>query len=110
MMKTLEQIQMWEAIRSNMQKCMKTCRKCQLHKCTHKKCGLLPAKEAEESIPCNCGGADLAGLWAVKAKNGTFTFRALTMIDPDTGWFEAAKVVDAAVTIIDEVFNHEWLS
>jgi hypothetical protein len=36
----------------------------------------------------------MIGPYEVKAANGNFTLRALTMIDPDTGWFKVKDVPD----------------
>jgi hypothetical protein len=60
---------------------------CQRAKKQRKKYGHLPPKEAE-AIPWKRVNVDCIGPYSVKTKKGKYTLRAMTMIDPATGWFE----------------------
>ena len=71
---------------------MRTCRLCQKVKGPRKKYGHLPLKETEDVTPWKRVDVDMIGPLKVKATNGTFELRALTMIDPATGWFEVAEL------------------
>jgi hypothetical protein len=47
----------------------------------------------------------------VKATNSEFTLRALTMIDPSTGWFKVKDVPDySAMSTQAAAFDEVWLS
>jgi hypothetical protein len=52
----------------------------------------------------------MIGPLTVKAANGTFELRALTMIDPATGWFEVQAVKNAAAAPVMSAFDDVWLS
>jgi hypothetical protein len=54
----------------------------------------LPEKQAEDAKPWKRVDLDMIGPYKVKATNGNFMLRALTMIDPATGWFEVKDVPD----------------
>ena len=56
-----------------------------------RKYGHLPTKEAEE-LPWSRVNVDLIGPYIVRTPTATHTLRALTMIDPVTGWFEIIAV------------------
>ena len=53
---------------------------------------------------------DLIGPATVKARNGTFTFDALAMIDPATGWFEIKEPTERTANVAAKQFNDCWLS
>jgi hypothetical protein len=52
----------------------------------------------------------MIGPYDVKAANGNFTLRALTMIDPATGWFEVKDVADYTANSTQAAFDEVWLS
>jgi hypothetical protein len=52
----------------------------------------------------------MIGPYDVKATNGEFTLRALTMIDPATGWFEVKDVPDYSAMSTQAAFDEVWLS
>ena len=60
----------------------------------------MPPKDIEKSKPWNRVNVNLIGPWNVKTPKGNKTLRALTIIDPATGWFEMKEIgaSDAATT------------
>jgi transposase InsO family protein len=60
----------------------------------------LPPKDIEKSEPWNRVNVDLIGPWSVRTPEGNRTLRALTIINPATGWFEMKEIraPDAATT------------
>ena len=96
-------------MRSHIQTFYKTCRTCQLFKKQWKKYGLLPPKEAE-GLPWSCVNVDLIGPYVVRTPKATHTLRALTMIDPVTGWFKVTDIADKNANTVMEAFNNTWLT
>jgi hypothetical protein len=76
---------------------------CQLSKKERKKCGLLPPKQAEAD-PWVTVCMDLIGPFSIKNKSKTHTLRALTTIDPATGWFEIVQATNKSATTIQICF------
>ena len=74
-----------------------------------KKYGHLPPKEAEE-LPWSRVNVDLIGPYVVRTPTSTHTLRALTMIDPVTGWFEVISIPDKTAHTVMEAFNNTWLT
>ena len=95
MEKTIGSLFTWPKMRDDIRRYVKTCRKCQLCKASPiRKYGKLPAKEAEPAVPWNRVNVDLIGPYSVKVKGTreTIELRAMTMIDPTTGWFEVKEI------------------
>ena len=97
MEKTLNATLTWAGLHSDVTNYVRTCRKCQLCKKQRKKYGHLPAKEAEPPLAWNRVNVDMVGPYTVKTPTKTYELRALTMIDPATGWFEV-KDISAATS------------
>jgi transposase InsO family protein len=91
---TLKALYTWPGMKSQIKYHIRKCKQCQLDKGTSKKYGHLPPKDIEKSEPWNRVNVDLIGPWSVKTPKGVHTLRALTIIDPATGWFEM-KEIDA---------------
>ena len=53
---------------------------------------------------------DLIGPYTVRTPSQTHTLRALTMIDPATGWFEISSIPNTTAATVMEAFESEWLS
>jgi hypothetical protein len=53
---------------------------------------------------------DLIGPWTVKTPTKNHTLRALTMIDPATGWFEIKEVQSPDSDSCMKAFDDTWLS
>ena len=98
----------WTGMRRQILNHVRKCKQCQLYKGTPKSYGHLPPKQAEKSEPWNRIHVDLIGPWSIKTQKGLRTLRALTIIDPATGWFEMKEIEnpDAASTAaaIDDVW------
>jgi hypothetical protein len=102
---TIRQTCTWPKLRtSHVETFCKTCRTCQLFKKQRKKYGHLPPKEAEE-LPWSRVNVDLIGPYVVRTPTCTHTLRALTMIDPVTGWFEVISIPDKNAHTVMEAFR-----
>jgi transposase InsO family protein len=110
MEKTLRQTLVWPDLRKDVGRYVRTCRICQLCKGPRKQYGHLPLKTAEPAVPWNRVNVDMIGPLTVRATNGVFQLRALTMIDPATGWFEVKDVKEASATSCMEAMDDTWLS
>ena len=92
---------------------MHSCPECQKAKKAKKAYGHLPPKDLEQEavLPWKRVNVDMVGPLTAHAKNGKFSFRALTMIDPATGWFEIAEVKgDPNSENVAKAFDIAWLS
>ena len=107
---SLRQIVTWPHMRETIARHIRSCKKCQMHKRQRKKYGTIPPKVAEPAVPWNRVNVDMVGPWTIKAQNGEFTFRALTMIDPATGWFEVGYLRDQTADCCLDCFDKYWLS
>jgi hypothetical protein len=108
---TLRETMMWKNMRRDIESYVRTCPQCQKYKKVRPaKYGKLPEKQAEDAIPWKRVDLDMIGPYEVKAANGNFTLRALTMIDPATGWFEVKDVPDYTANSTQAAFDEVWLS
>jgi putative transposase len=107
---TLRETMMWKNMRRDIESYVRTCPQCQKYKKVRPKYGKLPEKQAEDAIPWKRVDLDMIGPYDVKAANGNFTLRALTMIDPATGWFEVKDVPDYTANSTQAAFDEVWLS
>ena len=110
--KTMAQTLYWRGMEADVGRYVRTCHKCQLCKKTSsKKHGLLPEKEAEPAIPWNRVNLDMIGPLKCHQPDGTvLELRALTMIDPATGWFEVVDVPKIDSSHCMDAFDDTWLS
>ena len=106
----------WKNMRDHIRRYVQTCRECQLCKKNVKKYGHLPPKEAEPAVPWNRVNVDLIGPYNVKVgpkdkdeKKENLQLRAMTMIDPATGWFEIHAIPQATAECCMEAFDDQWL-
>ena len=108
---TLRKIFSWRGMRTQVEQYVKTCEECQLCKSSgQKEYGLLPPKEAEKAVPWNRVNVDLIGPYSVETPKGTVQIRALTMIDPVTGWFEIAEIDNPTARTVMNAFDDSWLT
>ena len=107
---TIRQTMYWPNIRQDVEKTVRTCRVCQIYKGPSKKYGHLPLKQAENPIPWNRVHVDMIGPLTVKTAKGKHELRALTMIDPVTGWFEVKDVKKADSDSCMRAMDDVWLS
>ena len=54
---------------------------------------------------------DLVGLYTVTdQKDNDRILNAMVFVDPATGWFEIAEIIDKTSARISQIFNNTWLS
>ena len=107
---TLRQLFTWPGLRNDVQKYVKTCHLCQLNKKVRPSYGKLPAKEAEESEPWDRVNIDMIGPFTVKTPTRKLKLRAITMIDPATGWFEVKDIADPTALACQNAFDDIWIA
>ena len=74
-----------------------------------KKYGKLGPKQVEsEAWSTVC--LDSIGKWTITTQKGEISLRALTMIDPVTGWIEIGVQRDCTPEEVANIFTDEWLS
>ena len=110
---TIRQVYTWPKLREHVHQYSRTCKKCQLNKKQRKKYGYLPAKEAEVT-PWKRVNVDLIGPYTIKNSNDPDTaeprkLRALTMIDPVTGWFEIKAISTPDASTVMDAFYEAWM-
>ena len=88
---TIRQNFTWPGLTPQVEHWCKTCHQCQVFKKQRKKYGHLPPKSAE-TTPWSRVNVDFVGPYTVKVKKLKYELRAMTMIDPATGWFEIAPI------------------
>ena len=109
--KTLAQLFWWDNLPKEVERYVRTCRKCQMcKKTTAKKHGILPAKEAEPAVPWQRVNLDMIGPFTIRQPKGkSLKLQALTMIDPATGWFEIKDVAKIDSDCCSAAFDDTWL-
>lgn len=110
MIETLSQTLYWSGMHKQIHDHVKTCDICQRVKGPRKKYGLLPKKIHPDLVPWNRVDVDLIGPFTVTTPKGKFELRALTMIDPATGWFEIKDISSPSAQETMEAFDDTWLS
>jgi len=110
---TIRAIFTWPNLRAHVHEFCRTCKKCQLSKKQRKKYGHLPPKEAE-TTPWKRVNVDLIGPYKVKSPKDPKgkepkQLRALTMIDPVTGWFEIKAIMKPDSATVMDAFHEAWL-
>ena len=106
---TIRQHFWWKGLRTTVQNKLRKCGTCQKFKKTNVQYGHLPPKQAED-VPWQRLCVDLIGPWTMKKKQKEITLRALTMIDPATGWFEVVQYDDKQSDTIADLTEQQWLS
>jgi len=108
---TIRQHLYWPNLRNDVRKYVGTCEICQKCKKQKPKFGLLPAKDAE-AVPWERLCVDLIGPYTIERKNQKkILLKAVTMIDPATGWLEIEQYHEdrKAITVANIVEN-TWLT
>ena len=96
-------------MRKSIEQHINTCDVCQKHKRNKKKFGLLPPKEAETE-PWEKLCVDLIGPYTFEEKRKRTTkLKAVTMIDPATGWFEICEYKDKKAISIANLVEMQWV-
>ena len=105
---TLRQSYIQNGLSKDVLNYVKTCKHCQLCKKSWRKYGLLSAKEAEPAVPWNWVNVDMIGPYEVKTLSSTHKLRAITMIDPATGWFEVKDIKSSSADECMTAFDDKW--
>ena len=110
---TIRQLYTWPKLREHVHEHCRTCDKCQLFKKQRKKYGHLPPKEAE-TTPWKRVNVDLIGPYTIKLLNDPKDtkpreLRAMTMIDPVTGWFKIKAIMKPDAATVMDAFYDAWL-
>ena len=84
----------WKVVHTTVHNMCKKCQTCQISKRTNHKYGKLPPKHAETN-PWDMICVDFIVPYTTpqKGKN-PLKLGCLTMIDPDTGWFDMAQILN----------------
>lgn len=106
---TIRQNFTWPGLTPQVDNYCKTCHECQLFKKQRKKYGHLPPKQAESS-PWTTVCVDLIGPYKVRTPRKVHELRAMTMLDPATGWFEIAPINKPNSDETQRAFDSYWLA
>ena len=107
---TISQHLWWPKLREHVREHVKTCATCQKNKRKRANYGHLPPKEAE-IIPWDRMCIDLIGPYKIRRKRKPeIVGIAMTMIDPETGWFELHQITDKRSDTCANVAEQEWFS
>ena len=105
---TVSQHLWWPNLRTQTRQLVKNCLTCQRNKRKHKTYGHLPAKQAEVK-PWDVMCIDLIGPYTIRRKGQpNLKCKAVTMIDPATGWFEITQIPDKRSDTIANITEQEW--
>ncbi len=75
-----------------------------------RKYGKLPPKNISTHKPGSRICVDCIGPYSVRTKDGDIVLNAMTMIDPETGWFEIAECKNNSSAMTSKLLNNYWLS
>jgi hypothetical protein len=106
---TIRQIFTWPGLKPQVEEWCRTCHRCQVFKKQRKKYGHLPAKKAETK-PWSRVNVDFIGPYPVRTPKKIYELRAMTMIDPATGWFEIARIIHPNSDEAQRAFDSCWLA
>ena len=106
---TIRRIFYWPGMRTQIEHYVKTCHECQVSKKGRRKYGHVPAKQAETK-PWSRVNVDLIGEYTVRTPTKVHKLRAMTMIDPATGWFEIAPVIHPDSNTAQRILDSYWLA
>ena len=117
---TLRTVCAWNGLTNQCRQYCKRCKTCQKHKPRNKKYGHLPPKDQYILVPWDTLCVDLVGPYSLTAQvqqmDGTvkemqLKLLAMTFIDPATGCFEIAEVVDdKSSAAISQLLDQTWLA
>ena len=100
----------WKGLRTTVAATCKKCTTCQKAKTSNQKYGKLPPKTAEVN-PWDTLCVDLIGPYKIarKGKNDLKLW-CLTMIDPATGWFEMAPILNKTAANVADIAERTWFT
>ena len=106
---TIAQHLWWPEMREQIRKHCVKCHICQKNKRDQRRFGHLPPKEAEVK-PWDKMCIDLIGPYTIRRKGRpNLICKAVTMIDPATGWIEINQYEDKKSISIANIAEQEWL-
>jgi hypothetical protein len=106
---TIRQNFTWPGLTPQVGEWCRTCHTCQVFKKQRKKYGHLPAKKAETE-PWSRVNVDFIGPYPIRTPKCTHELRAMTMIDPATGWFEIARIINPNTDEAQRALDSCWLA
>ena len=109
---TIKQHLYWPGLQDEVKAAVTKCATCQKRKKQIRKFGHLPEKVAEAE-PWEKLCVDLIGPYTIRRKGKhkpDLQLKAVTMIDPATGWFEIATYDDKRSMTVANIVEHTWLS
>ena len=107
---TIKQHLYWPNLQDDCKSHVRYCDTCQRCKKQKVKYGHLPAKTAEV-VPWERLCVDLIGPYKIERKGQEdLELKAVTMIDPATGWFEIAQYDDKKSMTVANIVEQVWLS
>ena len=115
MEKTLGSVIYWPNMSKDIRRLCTTCKLCQLAKRTKTKYGKLPQRDLQLK-PWHTVCVDCIGPFTIRRKDEGLTckrtVRALTIIDPATGWFKIGHIPDDDFNSqrVSQLMNQLWLS
>ena len=98
----------WPGMHKHIHEHVKTCDVCQQVKDRKRNMESYLSRFPPPLVPWNRVDVDLIG--PVNTPNGKFELRALTVIDPATGWFKVKDVVSPSAKGAMEAFDDTWPS
>jgi transposase InsO family protein len=105
---TIGQHLWWPKQREFITQYVKRCPTCQRNKRKKLSYGHVPAKEAE-TVPWDKLCVDLIGPYKIRRKGRKdLVCKAVTMIDPATGWFEICQYDDKKSITVANIVEQEW--
>jgi transposase InsO family protein len=109
---TIAQHLYWPNLRETVKKKVRSCPSCQKAKIKRLKYGQLPPKDvATESQPWQKLCVDTIGPYQIRRKGKkTLEFKAVTMIDPATGWFEMKQLCTKKADEVANAIELVWLT
>ena len=112
MEETIAQHLYWPNIRDIVKKKVRSCPNCQKAKLKRLKYGQLPPKDVStESQPWQKLCVDTIGPYQIRRKGKkTLEFKAVTMIDPATGWFEMKQLCTKKADEVANAIELVWLT
>ena len=120
MANTIQRIATWNGITAQSRTHCRKCATCQKYKKRNNKYGHVPPKDPEDLLPWDTLCVDLVGPYSLKAKvrqldgkviEQEIKLLAMTFIDPATGWFEWAQVIDdKSSAAISQLLDSVWLA
>ena len=99
----------WPGLKTQVEEWCRMCHTCQLFKKQRKKYGHLPAKTTKTQLWSRVN-VELIGPCKLKTLKRKCQLRAMMMINPATGWFKIAHIINPNTDKAQRVLNSCWLA